>query len=130
VVVHTEVRHSLPRLSLRRPDEQSSRLPAAEVAACGLRALERCQQPLCERPVCRRVSVGHRLPDGPAAHVRLHGEALTYEVAGVRDAFGPRVHSHVALRVHDRDLADRRIGIGGREPCERLLGRLAGAEKT
>jgi len=129
VVVHTEVGHSLPRLSRSGPDEQGSRLPASEVAAHGLRGLE-CQQPLRKRPARRRVRVSHRLPDGASAHVRLHGESVSGDMPGVRNALRPVCTAAHAVRVHHCDLADRRIGMGGRQSCERLLGPFAAAEQA
>jgi hypothetical protein len=114
----------------RLDDEEGGRLLAANVAARGLRGLQRGEHPpgqVAARPLERG---GHRGPDlGIGHHVGLHGVLGADLVTGVPDVELPAESIDAALRVDHRDLPHLALRIGGEQAFQHLGRRDAGAHQ-
>ena len=110
---------------LARHDDETCRLPAAEVAAGRLRRVERGEQALRERPACGRERLGHRRPDlVRAQHVALDAEPGTLEVAAVGDAARTGVRGRPSSAIDEGDLPHVPQLVLREERVERLARRL------
>ena len=124
VIVDAEVEDAVDGgllVSLARDDDEPRGLPAAVVAACRLRRIERGEQPLGERAGCRVERLTHRRPDlGRAEHVPLHAHVLRGQVAGMGDAALAGMRCGRAARIDERDLPDPAALVGLEQLVERL----------
>ena len=124
VIVDAEVEDAVDGgllVALARDDDEPRGLPAAVVAACRLRRIERGEQPLGERAGCRVERLTHRRPDlGRAEHVPLHAHVLRGQVAGMGDAALAGMRCGRAARIDERDLPDLAALVGLEQLVERL----------
>ena len=96
-------------------------LPAAVVAACRLRRVERGEQPFGEGAGCRVEGLAHFRPDvGGAEHVPLSAHVLRGQAAGVGDAPLAGVRGGRAACIDESDLPDLAVLVGLEQLVERL----------
>src|SRR4029077_2567682 len=118
----------LPRPAAGVPSDHEHRrgLPAADVAAFGLRGVEGREHALGQRSLSGRVGVEHRAPNGVVLHeVGLAAEAIAGPVPGRGNALRAGVRRDVARGVDDRELAHVRFVVAGEQSVQRLLRRVA-----
>ena len=153
IIIHSQVEHFVhPSLArrLRSDHDERRRLLPADVAADGLRRVERGEQSIGEVAVRFRVSPGHRRPDFVVGHeVRLSGEILSgRERASGRSALQLRSgaaarccspsgldvaraceRGHVSRCVDHRHLPDLAGDVRAEKSAKRLRRRFSGAQK-
>ena len=123
VVLDPQRHHGLPRLGIRRDDEDRRGLAAPEIAPLALGGVECGEQPARERAAGGPERLEHRRPHPLGGHdVGLAGDARADDVAGVGHAGRAGVGRDMTRRVDDRHLARVASGVVRDERRQRLLG--------